>query len=55
MQQSFIEVIAKAEGRKLCQKCGDTLKGHEDESGSLCRWCVTSTEVTEGEAIESGK
>lgn len=26
---------------KSCKKCGDKLNGHEDESNSFCRWCVT--------------
>lgn len=55
MQQAFIEAIAKAEGRKLCDKCGDTLTGHEDDSATRCRWCVTCTEVTEGESIAERK
>jgi primosomal protein N' len=25
----------------ICEKCEDKLTGHEDESGTLCRWCVT--------------
>ena len=24
-----------------CEGCGDTLTGHEDDSGTHCRWCVT--------------
>ena len=36
-----------------CESCNDKLTGHEDENGTLCRWCVTHTEVTEGEAIEA--
>ena len=24
-----------------CQKCGDKLTGHEDDSETHCRWCVT--------------
>lgn len=36
-----------------CEKCEDKLTGHEDESGTLCRWCGTCTEVTEGECIAS--
>ena len=37
----------------VCEKCEDKLTGHEDESGMLCRWCVTCTEVTDGESIAS--
>jgi hypothetical protein len=29
-----------------CVECGDTLTGHEDDSGTHCRWCVTC--VAEG-------
>lgn len=36
---------------KICEQCEDKLTGHEDESGTLCRWCVTSGHVTEGESI----
>lgn len=25
----------------LCEGCGDALTGHEDDSGTHCRWCVT--------------
>jgi len=24
-----------------CEGCGDALTGHEDDSGTHCRWCVT--------------
>lgn len=27
--------------RIACRKCGEPLTGHEDESGTHCRWCVT--------------
>jgi len=27
---------------KKCAKCGDRLRGHEDESGTHCRFCVTA-------------
>lgn len=26
---------------QVCSACGDALRGHEDESGTHCRWCVT--------------
>jgi len=26
---------------KTCDKCGDKLTGHEDDSSTTCRWCVT--------------
>ena len=35
-----------------CEECGDKMVGHEDESGTHCRWCNTSSEVTEAEANE---
>lgn len=35
-----------AEGDK-CKKCGDVLTGHEDESGSICRWCGTGWAPTD--------
>ena len=38
-----------------CDQCGDGLTGHEDERGKTCRWCVTCTEVTEGESIAARK
>jgi len=25
---------------KRCEKCGDVLKGHEDDSDTRCRWCI---------------
>jgi len=34
--------IAKAEGLSVCDKCGDNLTDHEDDSRTRCRWCVTS-------------
>jgi hypothetical protein len=40
---------------KTCEKCEDKLTGHEDESGTLCRWCVTCTDVAEGESIAALK
>jgi len=24
-----------------CSLCGDKMRGHEDESATNCRWCVT--------------
>lgn len=29
---------------KTYDKCGDVMRGHEDESGTHCRWCVTGWE-----------
>lgn len=37
--------IAKAEGTSVCDKCGDSLTGHEDDSRTRCRWCVTGQAV----------
>lgn len=35
--------IVKAQGSlSVCDKCGDVLTAHEDESATRCRWCVTS-------------
>ena len=32
---------------KKCSKCGDNLTGHEDESGTICRWCDTGWHSTD--------
>jgi hypothetical protein len=32
-----------------CRSCGGRLTGHEDDSGTHCRWCVTCQPVDEGE------
>ena len=32
-----------------CQVCGDNIKGHEDDSDTLCRWCVTGWKPSSGE------
>lgn len=53
-----------AEKGEKCRKCGDILTGHEDESGSICRWCgagwVASDEnnyqsATPVDSVEEGK
>lgn len=31
---------------KTCEKCEDRMTGHEDESGTLCRWCVTCADAS---------
>lgn len=36
---------------KICEKCEDKLTGHEDESATHCRWCVTCADLTEGESV----
>jgi hypothetical protein len=38
-----------------CKQCDDLLTGHEDDSVTHCRWCVTCMEVTEGESIAARK
>jgi hypothetical protein len=38
-----------------CKECDDLLTGHEDDSATHCRWCVTCAEVTEGESIAARK
>lgn len=38
------EAIAEWEAEKRCVKCGDPLRGHEDENGTHCRFCVTCTD-----------
>ena len=35
------------EPAKVCPKCGDKLTGHEDENGTLCRFCLTYQPVDE--------
>lgn len=36
---------ARQHGFGECEKCGDALTGHEDDSGTRCRWCVTCVEA----------
>jgi len=38
----------------LCEKCGDKLTGHEDDSATRCRWCVTCIDATVVDVAESG-
>lgn len=40
--------------RPACVKCQDALTGHEDESGTLCRWCVTCQPVNEQAVAQAG-
>jgi len=47
--------IAKAEGLSVCDKCGDSLTGHEDDSRTRCRWCVTGQSVDTVVAAEALK
>ena len=39
--RSMTESVADAVDRVACDKCGDNLTGHEDDSATHCRWCVT--------------
>jgi hypothetical protein len=50
-QQAVDPECKPIEYAKICEKCEDKLIGHEDESGTHCRWCVTCTDVTEGESL----
>lgn len=36
---------------KRCERCGDKIEGHEDESGTRCRWCVTCGESNSGDSV----
>lgn len=45
--------IAKAEGKLVCSHCGDSLTGHEDESGTHCRWCVISQAAEESPVVQA--
>ncbi len=45
--------IAKAEGKLVCSHCGDSLTGHEDESGTHCRWCVISQAAEESPVVQT--
>lgn len=33
--------LARIQEAITCKKCGDRLVGHDDESDTECRWCVT--------------
>jgi len=35
-----------------CDKCGDKLTGHEDDSATRCRWCVQCVDSPDG-SVES--
>lgn len=39
----------------ICSKCGDTLRGHEDESATHCRWCVTGWTPCVEEELEKNQ
>lgn len=36
--------------RNKCATCGDYLTGHEDDSATRCRWCVTGIPAGDGTA-----
>lgn len=38
-----------------CQKCGDHLTGHEDETSTMCRWCVTCASSGESVTVMPGR
>jgi len=44
-------VCRQMRGLKKCLVCGDFLTGHEDESGTHFRFCVTCIKDTPNEAI----
>ncbi len=37
----------------VCEKCGEQLTGHEDESATHCRWCVTCQDTTDVDSTQS--
>lgn len=39
--RGMVEYAADAVTGVSCDKCGDNLTGHEDDSATRCRWCVT--------------
>lgn len=38
----------------VCRECGDKLTGHEDESGTHCRWCTTCVDYRTDEERAAG-
>ena len=51
-----LALMVKIAAIKPCSECGDKLVGHEDESGSVCRWCnVEGRDISEGEYLDSIK
>ena len=34
-----------------CHNCGDRLAGHEDDTSTMCRWCVTCASSGESVAV----
>jgi len=48
--------IIKAEGvLSVCDRCGDVLTGHEDDSATRCRWCVTGEPVGTSAVAQAAK
>ncbi len=45
------EGMTGAAVRKCCEACGERMHGHEDESATQCRWCVTGWKPCEGESV----
>lgn len=41
-------LVRRGKQPQNCAKCGDILRGHEDENGTHCRFCVTYTDAVEG-------
>lgn len=46
--RSILEIVDPG---KRCEKCGDKMDGHEDESGTRCRWCVTCGDSSSGDSV----
>jgi len=38
---------------KKCE-CGEPLTGHEDESSTKCRWCVTGWKPSDNHTLSAG-
>lgn len=41
--------------RNKCATCGDYLTGHEDDSATRCRWCVTCVPAVDGDSVLSNE
>lgn len=44
---------ARTHGFGECEECGDGLTGHEDDSGTHCRWCATCVEADGNDSVSS--
>ncbi len=49
------ETLLRPASPKVCCRCEDVLTGHEDESGTLCRWCVTCVPVPAGDGTAAAQ